>query len=317
MNVMEEIYVEKGEHFIAINEGSNTLYVSNNRSNSITVIDCLSNKIIGRIEINRPRKMVVNLNNNTLFVISDKTGFRLRGTGAKISVIDILSNKIIRTIGEKEGFSDIGLNEETNIVYATQPKSKLVWAINGHTYNVVDKIKTDEQYYILFVDSITNRIFLGGDIFFKTVFSQIDLSNNKISKIASEEFITIESLFFSHTHNKLYFHWNVTRNDVPESSIKQFDLNSNSFGDEIEFGRCCVYFDSTRNMFYLADYEKRKIEVLDHKLSKINSFQYQNPSIWEKFNDTYEEMMICIHPKTDVIYLVGRWSRNILYAIKE
>jgi len=314
---MEEIHVEKGEHFVAINEGSNTLYVSNNKSNSITVIDCSSHKIIGRIEIKRPRKLVVNLNNNTLFVISDKTDIRLRGTGAKISVIDILSNKIIETIGEKEGFSDIGLNEETNIVYATQPKSKLVWAINGHTYNVVDKIKTDEKYHVLSVDSITNRIFLGGEIFLKTVFSQIDLSNNKISKIGNRRFITIESLFFSHTHNKLYFHWNTSGDNVTYSSINQIDLNSNSFGDEIEFGRCCVYFDSTRNMFYLADYEKRKIEVLDHKLSTINSFQYQNRSIWEKLKETYEEMMICIHPKTDVIYLIGRWSGNILYAIKE
>ena len=110
MENIGKIPLEKGEYFIAINEKTNTLYVSNNLSDSILVIDGSAQKIVNRIQIERPKELVLNPNQDILYVISGKAGFWMTDEGAQISIIDTSTNKIIDSIGKKEGFGDIQLN---------------------------------------------------------------------------------------------------------------------------------------------------------------------------------------------------------------
>jgi len=86
VEVIEKIPIESGEHFLAINEDSNTIFVSNNKSDSILTIDGTTNKIVSKIQIERPRQLALNPSDNTLFAISENAGFWLRDTGAKISI---------------------------------------------------------------------------------------------------------------------------------------------------------------------------------------------------------------------------------------
>lgn len=328
MEVIEKIPIEVGEHFLALNEDSNTLYVSNNASNSIQVIDCSSNKVTNRIVIERPRQLVANSAENTLFVISGKPGFRLRDNGAKISIIDTISNKIIGSVGEKEGFGDIDLNKETNIVYATQPKSKRVWAIDCNTKNVLDKINVKNDYYVLAVDIKGNRVFLGGNegMLKKVSFGQIETTNNKFSKIANRHTFTKnrpKELFFSNTHNKLFFCIDgSSASDYSDAStyVQQIDLNSNSFGDKVKRGGVenRMGFDSTRNVIYFPDVKKAEFQVLDHTLKEIGLFQYaEKPSgLKEKFSRKYGTVKICVNSKTGMVYF-SEEGNDLLYVIKE
>ena len=107
------VELEKGEYFVTINEKTNIVYVANNHSDSILVIDGTAKKIVDRIEIERPRELVINPGNNTLYAISGDAGFRLRDNGARISIINLVTNEIMGSIGEKEGFGDIKLNDKT------------------------------------------------------------------------------------------------------------------------------------------------------------------------------------------------------------
>jgi len=328
VEVIEKIPIETGEHFLAINENSDTLYVSNNASNSIQVIDCSSNKVTNRIEIEKPRQLVANSAENTLFVISGEPGFRLRDNGAKISIIDTISNKIISSVGEKEGFGDIDLNEETNVVYATQPKSKRVWAIDCHTKNVLDKINVKNDYYVLVVDTKGNRVFLGGNegILKKVSFGQIDTTNNKFSKIANRHTFTSnrpKELFFSNTHNKLFFCIDGSpAGDYSDYNtyVQQIDLNSNSFGDKVKRGgqENRMGFDSTRNVIYFPDVKNGEFKVLDHTLKEIGLFQYaEKPSgLKEKFKRKLGMVKICVNPKTSEIYF-SEQGNDLLYVIKD
>jgi len=324
MKVIEKIQIGSGEHFIAINENSNTLYVSNKWSNSIEIIDCSSYEITNRIKIESPRQIVVNSTKNILFVINGNTGIKLGGNGAKISIIDTFTNKIIDTIGEKEGFGDITLNKETNVFYVTQPKSKNVWIIDGCTYNIIDKIETGGKYYALTVDSKTNRLFLGGTSipFFKIALIQIDLSNNKISKITSKFDLgtpRLENFFFSTANNKLFFN-TVLSSEQSESKVEQINLNSNSFGNnECRVGdmdRAC--FDSTTNKIYFTNVSDGKIQILDHTLKEIDSFTYEKEpyGLREMLKRKYGTAKICINSKTGTLYLSEERS-NLLYVIKE
>ena len=69
-------------------------------------------KFSTRIQIERPKELVLNSTQNTLYAISGKAGFWKTDEGAQISIIDTTTNKIKGTIGKKEGFGDIKLNQK-------------------------------------------------------------------------------------------------------------------------------------------------------------------------------------------------------------
>ena len=149
MEIIDKIPLEKGEHFLVVDEHSNKLYVSNNKSDLIQVIDCSTLKETHRISIERPRQLAVNPSENSVVVINGDAGFWLRGNGAQISQIDVATYEIMNSVGKKEGFADVTVNKETGMVYATQPKSKKVWVLDGHSMNVLEKIKTKANHFVI------------------------------------------------------------------------------------------------------------------------------------------------------------------------
>lgn len=163
MKNIGSIKIETGEHFLALNEKTNTVYVSNNHSNSILVIDGSTKKIVNRIQIERPRELALNPKNNTLYAISGNAGFKLHSNGAKISIINLTTNQVTDSIGKKEGFGDVKLNQNTNWLYVTQTKSKKVWMIDSLTNTIKEKIKVGGKYRSIAIDTANNKIYLAGE----------------------------------------------------------------------------------------------------------------------------------------------------------
>jgi len=322
VEAIAKIPIESGEHFLAINEDSNTIFVSNNKSDSIFTIDGTTNKIVSKIQIERPRQLALNPSSNTLFAISENAGFWLRDTGAKISIVDTVSNEIVDKIGKKEGFSDIAINNETNTVYATQPKSRKIWIIDGHTRKFVDKIKVNDNYYVLTVEPKDNRIFIGGNtrgIIEKPIFSQIDCTNNKLTEIARKATFVKhrpKKLYHSNQYGLLYCLMDKSASNDADSNktyIRQIDLNSNSMKidseKKSELDR--MGFNPIKNHIYFSDVVKGEFSVLDHTLKEIGLFKYT-----EEKKRKFGKIKICVNPKTSIIYMSEEGS-NLLYVIKD
>jgi len=232
------IELECGEYFLTINKKTNTLYVANNKFDSILVIGGSAKKIVNRIQIERPRELVIDSENNILYAISGDAGWRLHDNGARISIINLITNQIINSIGEKEGFGDIELNQKTKLLYATQTKSKKVWVVDIHTNSIIDKIKVGAKYRSIAIDESSNMIYIvgrGGITDDSIFFTVIDGKNNHVEKIVSKFYFSgrwVPELHYNQINNKLYAYMEQPKTGEPSGTsfyIQEIDLKSKSF----------------------------------------------------------------------------------------
>ena len=322
------IELEKGEYFLALNEKTNTVYVSNNKSDCILIIDGHSKKIVNRIQLERPRELVINSDNNTLYAISGDAGFRLRDNGARISMIDLTTNQIESSIGEKEGFGDIKLNPTTKLLYATQTNSKKVWVVDTFTKTVKEKIKVGAKYRSIAIDTSNNIIYLAGreGIFDKISFGLIRGNNNQVEKMASKMVFRsnkIWEIYHNQNNNELYAFVetpDVTDDDPPKVSIQVFDINSKSFDKKSKSRRTQegMGFDQSKNRFYFSDVSKGEFSVLNDSLEEIGLFRFtEEKGFVEKHLKGHGyHTKIAVNSALQLIYIAGS-KMNLLHIIKE
>jgi YVTN family beta-propeller protein len=114
---------------VAINPRTNTVYISNTRSNSISVIDGTSDKVVKTIDIDySPFGMAFNPNTNKLYVANTE--------GGTVSVIDGISNKVVKTVITGGSPTNIAINPKTNMIYVTNTYLNSVSVIDGSNDNL-------------------------------------------------------------------------------------------------------------------------------------------------------------------------------------
>jgi DNA-binding beta-propeller fold protein YncE len=323
------IELEKGEYFVALNEKTNIIYISNNKSDSILVVDGNAKKIVNRIQIERPRELVVNPDNNTLYAISGDAGFRLRDNGARISIIDLVTNQITDSIGEKDGFGDIKFNRNTKLPYATQTNSKKVWVIDTFTNTLKKQIKVGAKYRSIAMDSTNNIIYLAGreGIFDKISFGLIHGGDdNQTEKMASKMVLRsnkIWEIYHNNNNNKLYAFVEtpgVPDDDPPKVSIQVFDIDSKAFGKKSKSRRTQdgMGFDQSRNRFYFSDVQKGEFSVLNDSLEEIGLFRFTEPKgfVEKHLKGHGYHSKFAINSNLQLIYIAGS-KMNLLHIIKE
>jgi len=322
-----QIEIENGENFLDLNIKTNTLYVSNNQSDLILVIDGTAKKIINRIEIEKPRQLVVNSDNHTLYAISGDAGFRLRDNGAKISFIDTTSNQITGSIGEKEGFGDIKLNQDTNLLYATQTNSKKVWVIDTLTNTVTEKINVGAKYRSITIDSESNTIYLAGrgGMLPNVVFGAIHGSNNDVEKIISKapwQTKKIWDLYYNPNNKKLYAlieEPGAFDSDSLHVYIQQVNIDSKSLGKR-KGGRNeqdRMELDVSKNRIYFSKTLDGELSVLNDSLEEIGLFKFKEQQSFAKkhLKGYVWPTKIAINPELDLIFIADGKSK-LLYIMK-
>jgi YVTN family beta-propeller protein len=126
---------------IAINAITNRIYVSNEHSNTISVIDGKTNNVVKTILVGTgPFHLVVNPNTNMIYVANSDDN--------TISVIDGKTNNVVKTI--IVGYSPWGLaiDPDTNMIYITNNEHNKIYIINGTTNSVTAgvSIKNNSGY---------------------------------------------------------------------------------------------------------------------------------------------------------------------------
>jgi YVTN family beta-propeller protein len=115
---------------IAVNPVTNMVYVANENSRSVYVIDSYTKMILKTIELNGyPKSITVNPATNIIYVANDVTGI--------VSVISGTNNTEIKNIQVGTNPSAIAVNPDTNMIYVANSDSNTVSVIDGSINEII------------------------------------------------------------------------------------------------------------------------------------------------------------------------------------
>jgi YVTN family beta-propeller protein len=165
----EEIAVLSRPSDVVVNPNTNTIYVVESGSNTVSVISGTTNRVVDRIDVgSTPGYIAVNPNTNTIYVASSDldpyTSFAENGT---VSVIDGTTNKVVRNITVGGDPTDIVVHPITNTIYVSSSNSNTdgnvsstVSVINGTTNKVVRSEDVGELAFAIAVHPTTNAVYM-------------------------------------------------------------------------------------------------------------------------------------------------------------
>jgi YVTN family beta-propeller protein len=243
---------------IAVNPNTKKVYVANEYSNTVSVLDTETDKVKSTIKVGVfPYGIDINPLNNRVYVTN-------RGSNT-VSVIDGSINSKLDDITVGKSPVDIAVNPSANWIYVTNLDDGTVSVIDGITNRVIDTISVGKTPYGIAVNPLFNKIYVA-DIIKNTV-SVIDGKTNKISaNISVGKRPTGLEIDLTNGSNKLY----VANHD--SDSVSVIDIITNSVIDNISSvgdSPVGMAINPITNKLYISNIGSNTVSVIDTKA--INS----------------------------------------------
>lgn len=155
-SVIATIPVGRWPHHIAIDPAGKYGYVTNGESNSVTVLDTATNRVISSIEgVGRdPQQIVIHPMGNFAYVPGYDT--------ANLHVIDLAGKSVIATIPVGENPQSIAISPDGTRVYLINLHSPQAMVIDTATNQVIAKFTTGEGACGIAISPDSQRLYLGG-----------------------------------------------------------------------------------------------------------------------------------------------------------
>lgn len=151
--VITSVPVGSSPQRLAVNPTTNRVYVSNNGSNTVSVIDGTNNTSIATTPVgSKPMGVAVNPTTNRIYVANQGSN--------NLSVIDGTNNAVIATIPVGTGPIEVAVNPATNRVYVTNSGSNSVSVIDGASNTVLTSISFASSPLGIAANPATNRIYV-------------------------------------------------------------------------------------------------------------------------------------------------------------
>ncbi len=178
--VIATIQVGPVPYGVAVNSGTNRVYVAIGNGNSVWVIDgtvgsATENQVIAKIPAGyEPVGVAVNPSTNRIYVANQMSN--------NVTVIDGATNAVITTIRVGNGPFGVAVNPNTNRIYVTNSLDNTVSIIDGATNTVVASVSIGgiAEPVAASVNPTTNRIYVANYGFSANSVSVIDGSSNQI-----------------------------------------------------------------------------------------------------------------------------------------
>jgi len=141
--------------FVAVNQVTNRVYVSNLLSNNVSVIDGSTNQVIATVPVgNSPEVLEVNSGINMIYVANVGSG--------TVSVVDGASNTVTATIllGSSSAPIGVAVDSTRNLIYAANSGLGTVSVIDGKTNTVTATVQEGSTPAGIRVDSASNLIYV-------------------------------------------------------------------------------------------------------------------------------------------------------------
>jgi YVTN family beta-propeller protein len=312
ININSGIRVNSYPIGVAVNPSTNKIYVANEFSNTVSIIDGSTDKVDATIKVGSfPYGIDVNPLNNRIYTSN-------RGSGT-VSVIDGSTN--IQIANTSVGKSPIGVavNPSTSLIYVINIESNTVSIIDGITNNVSMTIKVGNIPYGVAINPVNNKIYVTniGD---NTV-SVIDGRNNKVVRtIKIIGGITPAGIAINTSTNRTY----VT--DYTSGSLFIIDTLTDKLVNSIKVGKNPVglQVNPVNNKIYVTNIGDNTVSVIDGKKNQIINTIAVNPILRPYFKDNDPLANIPVNVKfplvtsfvsidsaTNMVYLTNTVSNTI------
>jgi YVTN family beta-propeller protein len=244
---------------IAVNPNTGKVYVANEFSNTVSVIDAETDKVKSTINVGDfPYGIDTNPLNNRVYVTN-------RGSNT-VSVIDGSIDSKLLDISVGKSPVGIAANPTANWIYVTNLDDGTLSVIDGITNGVIDTVSAGKAPYGVAVNPLTNTLYVS-DIVTDTV-SVIDGETNNITdKITVGKQPTGLTIDTTEGSNKLYVaNHNSNSISVIDTKSKELINNIASFGDS----PVGIAIDSLSNKLYVSNIASNTVSVIDAKAIGID-----------------------------------------------
>lgn len=287
---------------VDINPLTGMIYVANQFSNTISVIDSKTDETVNTIRVdNFPYDLDINPFNNRIYVTN-------RGS-ATVSVIDGSTNQKLSDV--RVGSSPVGIsvNPSKNLIYVTNLDSKSLSIIDGINNNVIKTIKLNYIPYGITVNPITNKIYIS-NIDNSTV-SIIDGKTNQVLNNITVGIVPT-GLYIDLKTNILY-----AANYV-SNTVSIIDAKTNKIKSTVKVGKSPVDIAANpiTNKIYVSNLGDNTVSVINATTSE----KIKDISMGTKIAENYESndpsldlpievafplvaSRLAVSPDTNVIYV--------------
>lgn len=283
---------------IVVNPETNTIYVANRNSDTVTVIDAVSNKVTDAISVgNGPRDVVINPDTKMLYVVNDYP--------RTVSVIDVATNNVTTTIeltqlDNVDSLQAIAVNDETNKLYLLiiGGAEAFIAVIDGTTNKVDEIFKISDlppDYDVgravrdIAINSDTNMIYVTRD--FDSVLV-IDASNNQVVETISVDGPT--TIAVNEKTNTIY------SGNFFSQTISIIDGSNNTIVDTLEqIEPQRIEVDEQTNTIYVSGYGG--LSIVDGE-----SRQVRNQITTGEFSEG-----VALNPNTGRLYVANAGDNSV------
>jgi YVTN family beta-propeller protein len=137
---------------VAVNPSTNLIYVANEGSDNVSVIDGASNAVVTTVAVGSyPWGVAVNPSTNLIYVANEGSD--------NVSVIDGASNAVVATVAVGSNPSGVSVNSDTNRIYVANHGSTNVSVIDGASNAVVATVAVGTYPYGVAANPNSNRIY--------------------------------------------------------------------------------------------------------------------------------------------------------------
>ena len=244
---------------IAVNPNTGKVYVANEFSNTVSVIETETDKVKSTINAGDfPYGIDTNPLNNRVYVTN-------RGSNT-VSVIDGSIDSKLLDISVGKSPVGIAVNPTANWIYVTNLDDGTLSVIDGITNGVIDTIPVGKAPYSVAVNPLTNMLYVS-DIVTDTVSVINGETNNITDKITVGKRPTGLAIDITKGSNKLYVaNHNSNSISVIDTTSNKVINNIASFGDS----PVGIAIDSLSNRLYVSNIASNTVSVIDTRAIDID-----------------------------------------------
>ena len=270
---------------ISSNPITKKIYVSNNNTNTVSVIDSVNNKVLNSVNVEKgPSGVAVNSNTNRIYVANYYSD--------NISVIDGNDDILMDVIDVGDSPRNIAVNPVTNKIYVANHFGNSIYVIDGDTNSVIDSIGIERPWGIS-INTDTNVVYITStkstDIFLIDGYTN-NLSKLQIDYLSGIPPLEIESI--SKNILLLSFRNNVVILD--ELTMQKIIIPVGNNIVEIEV-------NENLNVAY----------ALDSFLNSMFVIDLDNNRVSETISTERHPIGITVDPETNLVYVVNEYADSI------
>jgi YVTN family beta-propeller protein len=275
---------------VAVNPVTNKIYIANEGSANVTVIDGATNATTTVSTGSHPVSVAVNPLTNKIYVAN--------GTSASVTVIDGATNTVTATVTVGLNPCCVAVNPITNIIYVASEHDNNVTVINGATNNTTT-VTVGTFPFGLAVNPLTNKIYVAN--YDSNNVTVIDGTNNTVMATVSVGSYPY-AMAVNPATNKIYV-GNSQDGTVSVGNVSVIDGGSNSVTTTVTVGTNPVglAIDPVTNQVYVANYGSNNVSVIDGGSNSVTTTVTvgTNPDA------------LAIDPVTNQVYVANYGSNNV------